>query len=149
MNITATIALALSAALNVTPAQMPPLPAPMPQVQTVEQYVRGYYSDTPILAEIAGCESQFRQFDSKGDVLKNPNSSAVGIMQIMSSVHSDTAGTLDIDINSIQGNLAYAQYLYDKEGTKPWNSSKACWSKSQAYKDLQSAQQQLAVASNK
>jgi hypothetical protein len=147
MNLTASIALAISAAFNVTPAQMAPLPAPMPAVQTVEEYVRDYFdtTHTPILAEIAKCESQFRQFDKNGDVLKNSSgSSAIGLMQIMSSIHDSTADDLDIDIRTIQGNLAYAQYLYDKyedsygDGTLPWKASKSCWSKSQAYKDMTS-----------
>ncbi len=113
MNITATLVLAISAAFNVTPAQMPPLAAPMPQVQTVEQYVRVYFADEPILAEIASCESQFRQFDKDGNVLKNSSgSSAIGLMQIMTSVHSDTADKLGLDPTTIQGNPAYAQYLY-------------------------------------
>ncbi len=145
MNLTASIALAL-AALNVSGAAVT-LPAPMPVVQTVEEYVRDYFNitHTPILAEIAKCESQFRQFDKNGDILKNGmGSSAIGIMQIMSSVHDDTAENLDIDIRSIEGNLAYAQYLYDKhermygDGTLPWKSSKACWGRSQVYKEMKS-----------
>ncbi|HVZ75695.1 MAG TPA: transglycosylase SLT domain-containing protein [Candidatus Paceibacterota bacterium] len=145
MNLTATIALGISAILNVTPAQLPALQAPMPQVQTVEQYVRQYFADEPILAEVASCESQFRQFDKNGNVLKNANSSAIGIMQIMASVHADTAEELGLDPTTIQGNLAYAKYLYEKQGLAPWNASKSCWSKSQAYKDLQSSQSQLAI----
>jgi len=118
----------------------------MPQAQTVEQYVRSYFADEPILAEIASCESQFRQYGKDGQVVRNPNSSAVGVFQIMSSIHSSFADEkLGLDISTLQGNVAYARYLYDKEGTKPWNSSKACWSKSQAYKDIQSAQPELAL----
>ncbi|HWB34254.1 MAG TPA: transglycosylase SLT domain-containing protein [Candidatus Paceibacterota bacterium] len=148
MNLTATIVLAAAAAFNVTPAQVSTLAAPMPQVQTVEEYVRDYFADEPILAEVASCESHFRQFDSNGNVLKNANSSAIGIMQIMASVHSETAAELGLDPTTMQGNLAYAKYLYDKNGLSPWNASKACWSKSQAYKDLQSAQAKLAINKN-
>ncbi len=108
----------------------------MPQPQTVEQYVREYYTDTPILADIAGCESHFRQFDNKGNVLKNPGSSAIGVMQIMASVHAQTAEELGLDPTTVQGNLAYAKYLYEKEGTAPWNASKACWGKSKDTQDL-------------
>lgn len=145
MNSTAvSVAIAISSALNVTPAQMPPLPAPMPQVQTVEEYVREYFADEPLLAEIAKCESHFKQFGKNGQVLKNANSSAVGVFQIMSSLHADMADEkLGLDIYSLQGNAAYARYLYEREGTRPWNASKACWSKSQAYKNAQ------AVAINK
>jgi hypothetical protein len=101
----------------------------MPEVQTVEEYVRDYYVDVPVLADIASCESHFRQFDNNGNVVKNPDSTAIGIMQIMSSIHSEYADKLGIDIRTVQGNLAYARYLYDEKGTVPWNASKACWSK--------------------
>lgn len=97
--------------------------------ETMAAYVREYYKDDPILAEIARCESHMRQFDKNGEVLKNPKSSAIGVMQIMSSLHLETADELGFDLTTTSGNLAYAQYLYDKQGTKPWNASKACWGK--------------------
>ncbi len=124
MNITASVAIAVSAAFNVTPAQLPPLPAPMPQVQTVKEYVEQYFADEPILAAIASCESQYRQFDKNGDVLKNSaGSSAVGLFQIMSSIHSSFADDkLGLDINTLQGNAAYARYLYDKQGPQALGS---------------------------
>lgn len=95
--------------------------------ETLGAYVREYFKDDPVLAEIAWCESRMRQFDSNGEVLKNPKSSAIGLMQIMSSLHDEAAIELGLDINTTHGNLAYAQYLYDNEGTRPWNSSKSCW----------------------
>ncbi len=97
--------------------------------ETMTAYVREYYKDDPILAEIAWCESRMRQFGKNGEVIKNPNSSAIGVMQIMSSLHVETAAELGFDITTTNGNLDYAQYLYDKEGTRPWNASKACWGK--------------------
>ena len=97
--------------------------------ETVEAYVRDYYATTPILAEIAKCESHFRHLGSDGMVIKNPKSSAIGVMQIMSSIHDPVADELGIDITSLKGNLDYAKYLYETQGTKPWNSSKACWGK--------------------
>jgi hypothetical protein len=147
MHLTASFALALSMAFGVSQDTIQvQLPAPMPEVQTVEEYVRDYFADEPLLAEIASCESQFRQFGKDGQVLRNPNSSAVGVFQIMSSLHSSLADEkLGLDINTLQGNVAYARFLYEREGTRPWNASKACWSKSQAYKDAQAA---LAVNNN-
>src|SRR3569832_1576681 len=110
------------------------------QSQTVEEYVRDYFADVPVLAEIASCESHFTQFDKNGKVVKNANSSAVGVFQIMSSIHATFADQkLGLDIYSLQGNAAYARYMYDRQGLKPWEASKACWSKSQAYKDMQGA----------
>jgi peptidoglycan hydrolase-like protein with peptidoglycan-binding domain len=31
------------------------------------------------------------------------------------------------DINTLAGNIAYARYLYDTEGTGPWLASASCW----------------------
>lgn len=100
----------------------------MPQSQSVEGYTREYFADAPVMIAIAQCESRFRQFDKDGKILKNAHSSAVGVMQIMSSLHTDTAKKLGHDITTVEGNLGYARHLYEKEGTKPWNASKKCWS---------------------
>jgi hypothetical protein len=85
---------------------------------------------------IANCESNFTQYDSTGTIVRNPQSSAVGVFQIMDSVHSEVAANLGLDIYTTQGNLAYARYLYEHEGTAPWNASKACWGKQPTPKSL-------------
>jgi len=97
---------------------------------TFEQYVREYFSDDPILAEIAKCESTFRQYSSSGEVIKGRvNKSDVGVMQINKYYHLKQAEKLGYDLHTIEGNMAYAKALYDREGTKPWNSSSKCWGK--------------------
>jgi len=50
-------------------------------------------------------------------------------MQINELYHADTAKALGYDIYSIDGNVAYARYLYEKQGAKPWISSSPCWAK--------------------
>ena len=103
----------------------------VPASQTVEQYVREFYADEPVLSEIARCESRFRQYDEKGVVLRGEVTPAdIGIMQINERFHESTSETLGYDITTIDGNLTYARHLYQKEGTKPWNASKKCWGKS-------------------
>lgn len=94
----------------------------------VEQYVRQYFSDVPVLAEIAKCESRFRQFDKNGEILRGKvNDRDVGVMQINEYYHLDTAEASNIDIYTLEGNVVYGRKLYEKFGTDPWNSSKACW----------------------
>ena len=94
----------------------------------VEAYLREKYADAPILVEVARCESTFRQFDSNGQVIRGKvNDQDVGVMQINERYHSEDAKKLGIDIYSIEGNVAFAKRLYDKFGTSPWSSSKACW----------------------
>ncbi len=98
--------------------------------QTFSQYVRKYYNDDPVLANIAWCESRLRHLGQNGDILRGVvNSDDIGVMQINTRFHGKRAESLGIDLYSLNGNLEYAQYLYDKEGTKPWASSQACWGK--------------------
>ena len=102
----------------------------VPQSQSVEEYVREYFADEPVLAEIARCESHFRQYDSSGATLRGELvKEDVGIMQINEYFHSKQAEKLNLDLLTIEGNLAYGKYLFEKEGTKPWSASAPCWEK--------------------
>jgi hypothetical protein len=109
-----------------TPLEVLPVTGP-----EVEEYVRTYFADVPVLAEIARCESTFRHHDSRtGSILKGKvNNNDVGVMQINTVYHRDTARRLGYDLETIEGNLGYARNLYEREGTRPWNSSRACWNK--------------------
>ena len=48
-------------------------------------------------------------------------------MQINTLYHGEKAENLGLDLMVIGDNMAYARYLYEKEGTKPWKSSATCW----------------------
>jgi hypothetical protein len=100
------------------------------KILTTEAQVKAYFEETPILAEIAFCESRFRQFDENGNVLRGvQNSQDVGVMQINEKYHLETAQKLGINLYTLEGNMAYGKYLYDTQGTKPWNYSSHCWGK--------------------
>ncbi len=130
------LALALSAVTGNT-VSASTIQTPPPQAQTVQEFVTSYFTDIPVMVDIARCESRFRQFDKQGNVLKNSTgSSAVGVFQIMSSVHAGIADKMEVDINTLDGNVVYARQLYQDQGTAPWNSSKACWGKSKAAQAL-------------
>lgn len=95
----------------------------------VEDVVKDYFKDIPVLAKVAKCESQFRQVDANGDVLRGTaNQFDVGVMQINEKYHLDRSENLGMDIYTLGGNLEYARALYNQSGTAPWSSSKACWS---------------------
>ena len=97
---------------------------------TVKDIVSDYFKDTPILAKVAGCESEFRQVDSNGNILRGiENHGDVGVMQINETYHLDRATKLGLNIYTLQGNMAYAKVLYNEFGTAPWMASSACWSK--------------------
>ena len=95
---------------------------------TIETYVRNYFADSPILAEVARCESTFRQFDSKGNPIRGlENASDVGVMQINEYYHAERAKKLGLDLYTLEGNMEYAKLLYKTQGTAPWSASKPCW----------------------
>lgn len=94
-----------------------------------KEYVEAYFEDTPILAAIAFCESSYRHHNEDGSVLRgNVNAGDVGVMQINERYHGEQAAELGFDIYSIRGNMAYARYLYENQGGKPWKASSHCWS---------------------
>lgn len=96
------------------------------------------FGDYPKLKEICTCESGLNQYvkGSTSTVLRgNQNQKDVGICQINESFHKEKSASLGYDIYTTYGNVAYAKYLYDKEGTSPWIWSQACWDKP-AKKDI-------------
>jgi len=97
---------------------------------SLQAYVQNYFAETPILAEIARCESGFRQLNNQGQVLRGEvNKSDLGLLQVNEYYHGKKASDLGFDLTTVNGNLDYAKYLYDKEGTRPWNASAKCWKK--------------------
>ena len=99
-----------------------------------EKIVREYFKDIPIMIQVARCESQFRHTLADGSVLQGRvDSDDTGVMQINKRYHEETAINMNLDVENIYDNLAYARYLYDKQGTQPWNASSPCWSRTLAY----------------
>ena len=96
----------------------------------VESKVREYFSDTPVMIEIARCESKFRQFTDSGNPLYGGyGAGMVGVFQIYEDIHGVFAKGKGMDLETLDGNLEYAKYLYLREGTQPWMSSFPCWGK--------------------
>src|SRR5882724_2036807 len=70
--------------------------------QAVESYLKIEYADTPILVDIARCESEFRQYDQNGNLIRGRvNNDDVGVMQINEKYHADTAAKLGFDLHTI------------------------------------------------
>jgi len=97
--------------------------------KAVEAYVKDQFADEPILVDIARCESTYRQFDQTGNILRGKvNQGDVGVMQINEKYHADEAVKMGINIYTVEGNLQFGRYLYNKYGSDPWSSSAPCWS---------------------
>ncbi len=109
----------------------------MNNVKTMEAYLRKEFADTPILVDIARCESSFRQYDKAGNLVRGRvNNADVGVMQINEIYHDKTALKLGFDLHTLEGNVAYAKHLYNEQGSQPWVSSSPCWSGKQVASNI-------------
>ncbi len=103
------------------------------EVVNTEDIVRQYFADIPVMIQVARCESQFRHTLADGTVLRGRvDSRDVGVMQINTYYHGDTADALGLDLLNIYDNMAYARDLYERQGTQPWSASAPCWSRTLA-----------------
>lgn len=103
---------------------------PLTDSENVEKFIGDYFADIPLMQKIAKCESRNRHFNKNGTVLRGEITPLDrGVMQINLYYHAKTAEKLGLDLHDLDDNVAYARYLYEKEGAKPWMSSSACWSK--------------------
>jgi hypothetical protein len=84
-----------------------------------EAQVRASFTDMPDMITIAQCESGFRQFDAAGNVVRG-SGRYIGIFQIDERTHAAKAASMAYDIYTVEGNIAYARYLYFASGTNPW-----------------------------
>jgi predicted nucleic acid-binding Zn ribbon protein len=93
--------------------------AELPTLAQSEALVREMFADTPVMISIAKCESSFRQYTNSGGVFRG-SGVYVGVFQINEKIHTAAAKNLGMDILTLEGNLAYAKYLYSQAGTRPW-----------------------------
>ncbi len=98
------------------------------ELVNVENLVRTYFADIPIMVQVARCESTFRHTLKDGSVLHGMVDPAdTGVMQINKRYHESAATALGLDLNDIYDNMTYARHLYEVQGTQPWNASAPCW----------------------
>jgi len=121
----------------------PAPPAVVEQVNLnseIEHKVISYFeaNNAAEMIPIIKCESRFRHYDTQGNPLQNTSgSSAIGVAQIMSSLHpdpkvlkrynlkNDTDHTIeDFDVTTFEGNIEYALVLYKTNGTRDWECAK-------------------------
>lgn len=97
----------------------------------IEESVREYFSDIPVMVDVAYCESRFVHVDPQtGGVMRGwLNSKDLGVMQINERYHGEAALKMGLDLHVLEDNMAYARYLYDTQGLQPWSASRHCWSR--------------------
>lgn len=81
------------------------------------------------MIQIARCESTFQHNLIDGTIIRGRVDPAdTGVMQINLRYHAEKARELGLNLEDMYDNMAYARNLYERQGTKPWASSEACWS---------------------
>lgn len=96
--------------------------------ETIQGLLDEVFGQDSIMNEVARCESQKRQFNENGELLRGTvNHQDVGVFQINEHYHLAEAQKLGIDIHTVHGNILYAKYLYDRNGLGDWKASKFCW----------------------
>lgn len=82
----------------------------------------------PVLWSIAACESNLRQFRDDGAVLTgHVDPDDTGFFQINRRYHQNAADRLGFNIDTLEGNVSYGIWLYERQGTQPWTASEHCW----------------------
>lgn len=96
-------------------------------------------TDDNILYRICSCESGNgkygtpQQFEPDGvtplvgKMTPDHLGQDIGMCQINTKYHLETATSLGYDIYTADGNWGYAKYLYSTQGTNPWSASRSCW----------------------
>lgn len=101
---------------------------------TAEVAVRDYFSDIPVMIQVARCESTFRHTLADGSVLRGRvDNRDTGVMQINTYYHEKRATSLGLNLENLDDNMAYARHLYETQGLQPWSASQPCWGKTLAY----------------
>tara|TARA_B100000508_G_scaffold74109_2_gene57707 strand:+ start:2326 stop:2823 length:498 start_codon:yes stop_codon:yes gene_type:complete len=106
----------------------------------VKDFVTDFFTEygAEELIPIIACESEFKHYSENGKILRNKQgSSAIGVAQIMASVHPDPTVIAkynrrnrtqykveDFEIATLSGNVWYALVLYKTRGIRDWECSK-------------------------
>lgn len=86
-----------------------------------EAQIRAFFKDDPAMIDIARCESGLRQHTASGNVLRGGAGQAmIGVFQLHERYHREPALALGFDIDTLEGNMAYAKVLREQEGLQPW-----------------------------
>lgn len=125
--------IAVLGALIATMIHSPQTITETPQKAVLEQQEQNI-TLLPELIPICACESTGKRdgipkhFDKNGNVLQGKiNKLDRGACQINLGYHQEAAKKMGIDVETEQGNIIYANYLYTTQGSQPWSASSACW----------------------
>lgn len=100
---------------------------PLSMPGMIDQIASADGVSTTTARAIAWCESQYRQYDRSGNVLRGPDGYDVGIFQLRTIYQEAPAKKMSLDIYDAEENIRYGVHLLKTNGTAPWQSSSGCW----------------------
>lgn len=98
----------------------------------ITRIAKSYGQDPELVLAIIKCEGeQYRTLGNNTNYDKQDRawSTDIGLFQINDYYHAKTAEKMGIDIHTDRGNIVYAMWLMQKNGTRDWSASKQCWQK--------------------
>ncbi len=99
-----------------------------PQEYAGELIAEYFPENARLMRAIARCESGLVHRDESGKLLRNnEGSTAQGLFQVLMSVHRSEMRRMGLNPDNDDDYMTYVQYLYDTQGTTPWNESRGCW----------------------
>jgi hypothetical protein len=94
-------------------------PEPAPVELTIEERIReAFPENAEHMLKIAQCESGMRQFYDDGSVIISHTNDR-GLFQI-NHIWNETADELRYNIDTIEGNILMARYVYNIQGVEAW-----------------------------
>ena len=84
-------------------------------------------TSTPQAIEVAWCESNLRQYNANGAVLRgreNPND--IGVFQINYWIHRKEIEKQALDVTKVEDNVKFAAFLWQRNEWRDWKWSAKC-----------------------
>lgn len=108
-----------------------------PEHEIIKLEVKKQVELLPELVPICACESSFegtkygkpQQFEKDGVTVRygRVDNDDRGMCQINRRYHGETSKKMGMDIETEEGNILYANWLYEQQGNTPWKWSTPCW----------------------
>jgi hypothetical protein len=130
---------ALTHAGSTEPRLVVPENGDTPTWYKAQQYAvekdRAYLKLAPKLKRICACESAGnpdaipQQYEADGVTVLTGRITPEdkGMCQVNEYYHGEQSRRMGLDLLDPHDNVAYANWLYEMEGTAPWSASRKCW----------------------
>jgi hypothetical protein len=101
-----------------------------PQGQQVAKIIKQVFYDAPQMIYVANCESTgLIHRENEKLIISRADGIGAGVFQLQMTVHKQDMEKKGLNPNIFSEYLEFVRHLYDKNGMRPWASSKKCWKK--------------------